>query len=259
VSGATSLAVVVAVRDGGAYLAEALASLAGHPEIGDVVVVDDGSTDGSAEIAMAFPGVRCIRQPPLGVGAARNRGIAATVSGLLGFLDADDLWPGFGPGGDPRLRALAEDAAADAAVGQLQAFRTGAGGKPETLGPPRPAMGSFPAGIFRRRLFELVGPVDESLKVGEDTDWFLRAWEKGAHFRWLADATVRYRRHAGNTTATTSALREGMARVVARRHVRLRRAHGPGSTIPKRLWPEFEELAALALARQGPAAPGVER
>jgi glycosyltransferase involved in cell wall biosynthesis len=62
----------------------------------DIVVVDDGSTDGSAAAVEAWrardPRVRLVRQSNEGVAAARNKGAASTDAGFLAFADADDLW-----------------------------------------------------------------------------------------------------------------------------------------------------------------------
>ncbi len=62
----------------------------------DIVVVDDGSVDASAEIAASFrerdPRVRLLRQRNGGVAVARNNGAAATDAEFLAFVDADDLW-----------------------------------------------------------------------------------------------------------------------------------------------------------------------
>ena len=79
------------VRDGERYLEAALRSLLDQTRPPDeLVVVDDGSRDGSAALAEAL-GVRVLRRPALGVAAARNAGVAATSADLVGFLDADDL------------------------------------------------------------------------------------------------------------------------------------------------------------------------
>ena len=60
----------------------------------DIVIVDDGSTDNSANEVLKFqnPRVRLIQQPNAGEGAARNRGVAEAKYDLVAFLDADDEW-----------------------------------------------------------------------------------------------------------------------------------------------------------------------
>jgi GT2 family glycosyltransferase len=57
--------------------------------------------------------------------------------------------------------------------------------------------------VFRRGVFDLVGPFDESLGYGEDVDWFLRAREAGADIGIRTDVTLLYRRHGNNMTLDT--------------------------------------------------------
>lgn len=76
------------------YLAEAIESALGQTLPPDeVIVVDDGSTDGSLEIAQGYgPPVHVTRQENAGVSAARNRAIEQATGDWLAFLDADDIW-----------------------------------------------------------------------------------------------------------------------------------------------------------------------
>ena len=87
------VSVVIPVYNGERFLAQAIESVLGQTwrEV-EVIVVDDGSSDHSGEIARRFAPVRCLRQDNAGQAAARNRGAAAATGRFLAFLDADDLW-----------------------------------------------------------------------------------------------------------------------------------------------------------------------
>jgi hypothetical protein len=86
------VSIVVPCFNGEAFLADALDSARAqtwpHTEI---VVVDDGSSDRSVEVARSFEGVRVLTGPNLGPSSARNKGIAAARGPRLQFLDADDV------------------------------------------------------------------------------------------------------------------------------------------------------------------------
>src|ERR671919_44147 len=88
-----AISVVVPVYNGEVYLRPALDSIFRQTLLpAQVLVIDDGSTDGSAEVARRCPNVELLRQENLGAAAARNRGVEAARGELLAFLDADDLW-----------------------------------------------------------------------------------------------------------------------------------------------------------------------
>ena len=88
------VSLVVPVYNGERFLAEALESLfALEYEPFEVIVVDDGSTDSSAEVARSFSAVRLIEQENKGPAAARNSGLAAAGGEFLGIHDATTSSP----------------------------------------------------------------------------------------------------------------------------------------------------------------------
>ncbi|MFJ8887416.1 CDP-glycerol glycerophosphotransferase family protein [Streptomyces sp. NPDC102402] len=117
------LSVVVPVHNVEDYLEECLASLAGQSlrDI-EVVLVDDGSTDGSRRIAEDFAArderFRCVHQPNAGLSAARNTGIARTTAGVpyLAFADSDDVLV---PDAYERMVASLESTGSDLVTGNV--------------------------------------------------------------------------------------------------------------------------------------------
>ncbi len=88
---AIGVSVVIPAFNAGGWVSAAIESaLRQDPPPLEVIVVDDGSTDDTAEVLAAVPAVRVIRQPNLGPSAARNAGAAAAQGELVLFLDADD-------------------------------------------------------------------------------------------------------------------------------------------------------------------------
>jgi glycosyltransferase involved in cell wall biosynthesis len=85
---------IVPVYNGERYLAEALESILGQTYRSlEVIVVDDGSTDGTAAVLATYrQRITCLHQTNAGHAAARNRGLAVARGEFVAFLDADDLW-----------------------------------------------------------------------------------------------------------------------------------------------------------------------
>lgn len=90
----TEVSVVIPTYNCARYVAGAVESALGQTAPGiEVIVVDDGSTDETAEVMSRFDGlVRYVRQENAGVAVARNRGVAEARGRYLAFLDADDAW-----------------------------------------------------------------------------------------------------------------------------------------------------------------------
>ena len=87
----TELSVVVPTYNRASLMAECVASVRACGVIAEIAVVDDGSTDDTAERANEL-GVTCIRQANAGPAAARNNGAAQTSGEFVAFLDSDDAW-----------------------------------------------------------------------------------------------------------------------------------------------------------------------
>lgn len=224
-SGRASVGVVVAVRNGAAHLAAALDSVVRlNAAAGiDVVVVDGGSTDASAAIAGDFAGVRVVEQRGSGLADARNQGVAAAHGDHLAFLDADDRWPAGSL--DVRLRHLAGHPACDAVVGRLLpvalAGTEAAASQVARLEQPLP--GYTPGALLvRRDAFERNGGFDTSLRIGCDSDWFVRAMTSALTLD-VIDDVVLLKGARGDSLSTDVAAYRHELLVVARRFVAARR------------------------------------
>jgi glycosyltransferase involved in cell wall biosynthesis len=224
VSGSAPVSVVISVYDGEAYLREAIESvLAQTPAPAEVIVVDDGSTDSSADVARAVgKPVMVLSRPHRGSAPARNTAVDASSQPLLGFCDADDLWC---PSRLERaLEALSADPAIDAVFGHVSEFSTPDDATPaagSSLRAPREGVPGWLLGsmIVRRASFDRVGGFDERFPVGEFIDWLDRARQAGLQMRMLPDVVLLRRIHPGSMTTDaaygtqlTTVLREALRR-----------------------------------------------
>lgn len=223
------VSVIVPVHNGERYLAEALRSaLSQQYRPIEILVVDDGSTDGSLEIARGFGApVRVHHQSNTGIGGALNAGAALACGGFFAFLDADDLWGGDKLG--PQMAAFASEPALEAVFGQVVHFFS-----PE-LPPAVTAQIALPPGItagylagtllVRRAAFARVGPFRVDLRVAQFVDWLARAREADLRTRMLPDLVLHRRVHPHSMSVGKPDHRADFARV-ARAAIERRRARG---------------------------------
>jgi glycosyltransferase involved in cell wall biosynthesis len=196
------ISVMIGVYNAAPYLAEAIESvLAQDYEPLELIVVDDGSDDGSAEVAKSFPVVKYLFQENAGNGAARNRAVEAATGELFAFVDADDR---FTPGKlILQKAALDSDPGLDMVFGHVQEFLS-----PEldeetraALRPPAPAPMPWTAPnlmLIRRASFLRVGPFSTTFRVGVTVDWFARASEAGLRYAVLPEVVLERRLHTQN-------------------------------------------------------------
>jgi glycosyltransferase involved in cell wall biosynthesis len=218
------VSVVVAVRDGERYLAETLDSILGQSvPPGEVVVVDDGSTDSTPAVLEPYAGrVRIVAQDPEGVAAALNRGVSASTGELLAFLDADDVWPPTSL--ECRVARLAAPDRPEAVFGRIAQFVSPELDPAEARGfrfDPTPVHAPmFQTMLIRRRAFDRVGPLATDYVIGANIDWVSRARAAGVRTAQVEDVVAMRRLHESNLGVTERRRQtEDLVRVVrAHRH-----------------------------------------
>jgi glycosyltransferase involved in cell wall biosynthesis len=196
------ITVIIGAYNAERYLGEAIESVLAqtHPSF-ELIVVDDGSTDRTGEIAESYgDSVRCIRQANGGMAAARNRAIPEARGSYLAFLDADDRFP---------PDKLANQLAVFEAQPQLDVVY---GHVTEFLSPdldeaalallrepehdvPWPTPNLM---LVKRDSFLRVGLFSTDLKVGIGVDWHARANELGLRSAVPPIVVLERRLHAEN-------------------------------------------------------------
>jgi glycosyltransferase involved in cell wall biosynthesis len=194
--------VIIGAYNAARYLGEAIDSVLAqtHRNL-ELIVVDDGSTDGSGEVAESYGApVRCIHQENGGMAAARNRAIPEARGSYLSFLDADDRFP------PDKLRSQVAVFEArpelDVVYGHVTEFLS-----PDLDESARALLREpvhdvpWPTPnlmLVRRESFLRVGLFSTELKVGIGVDWHARANELGLRSAVPPIVVLERRLHAEN-------------------------------------------------------------
>ncbi len=224
------ISIIMPARNGEQYIEAALMSLLHHNagEL-DIIVINDGSTDRTAEIvqriAVIHAEVRMIPGPCRGVSSARNAGLAAVPkqAGYISFLDCDDLKAS---GSLMRQRQQLEQSPDKQYVlGLTEFFETvdeqsgwpAAGGRSAVHRTVQ-----LGAALFRKKVFDQIGGFNEEMPQGEDGDFLLRLLEERLPYSIDDEIAVHYRRHAHNMTNDFLQVRRGFADAIRRSLARRR-------------------------------------
>lgn len=229
------VSVVIPVFNGERFLREAVQSVLDQKYSPvEIIVVDDGSTDGTATVARSLPEtVRYLYQTNQGPAAARNRGIGQAKGSLIAFADADDLWPAAKL--ELQLPYLISDPKIDIVLGRIQQVLLS-----ETVAGPTPATEFGETGfsvnlgsaVIRKSVFDRVGLFDETMRYSEDVDWFMRARESGAAIVTIDAVTLFYRQHDQNMTRGKSTSELNVLKALKKSLDRRREQTGSAAALP---------------------------
>jgi glycosyltransferase involved in cell wall biosynthesis len=177
------VSVIITCYNQGRFLEEAIGSVCSQTyDPLEIIVIDDGSTDNTAEVAAQYSMIRYVNQRNLGLSAARNRGIRESKGAYLVFLDADDrLLPKAIEAG---VTALARNPSCAFVFGDYRHIALDG----SILWEPRREqthadylallarnfIGMHGTVMYRSKLFDDVGPFDAGLKACEDYELYLR-------------------------------------------------------------------------------------
>ena len=196
------ISVIIPAYNRERYLAETIKSVFAQTYRPiEIIVVDDGSTDGTADVARNFSeAVRYFFQPNSGCGSALNTGVKKAEGDFLSFIGSDDLWT------EKKLtlqmKALKTDSETDMVFGYVSHFYSPDLGhrERERLLCPTEKMPGYHAGtmLIRRKAFLRVGLFDSRYQTGEFIDWYSRAKEKRLRGVMLPDVVMKRRIHSSN-------------------------------------------------------------
>ena len=224
-----TISAIIPVWNGERYVADAIRSVLDQTrKVDEVIVVDDGSTDGTVEIVQSFPGVRLIQQGNASPGPARNTGVSASRGDWLAFLDHDDLWVPEKIGVQARMAA--QQPGIDAVLGLVRNF-VSPELSPEAQSriecPPNPLQGYTPSALMiRRDSFLRTGGWPNSERQG--VEWFALARESGLKFLEISEVLTKRRLHQTNRTRLRSSYNGDYARIAREMLARKRNRQATG-------------------------------
>lgn len=189
----SSYSVVIPAFNAEKYLAETVASVLAQTVLPKkIIIVDDGSTDATAQISCRFGDkIELVQTENKGAAAATNTGIGKVTTPFVAFLDSDDLW--VSDKMEIQIARLHKGGKALAGVsGRMEPF----GDISTKTAPVEKSGWTRSTLVIRRPAFDSIGPVVEmGHGYGEMVDWIARAREAGLHMELLDLVLAKRRIH----------------------------------------------------------------
>jgi len=211
------ISVVIPCYNGERYIGDTIRSVLRQSRgPREIIVVDDGSTDGSRAAVVAAGGpVLFLRQAHGGAAQARNLGVERSSGAFVAFLDADDLWTEHALAA--LIAPLERDPALGMSVGLMEQFvspELEGGGHGFRFSPDRVVARMCGTVLIRRSELDRVGSFAPQLRSGEFTDWILRAEAAGVRFATVPELVLRRRLHLTNHGVLRKDARQDYLKVV---------------------------------------------
>jgi len=216
--------VIIHVYNGELFLSAAIESVMAQTFLSyELIVVDDGSTDRTREVAVSYPSVKYLHQVNSGTASARNLGIENAIGEYIAFLDADDLWlpdklalqmASFGA--DPSLEVVSGFIEQFISPGEEQKYSI----------PDRPMPGySTSAILMKRKVIDAIGLFHEHYLTAETISWFARLIDKEQKILMLPNVVARRRIHGSNASIRNQRERDHSIIRVLKESIKRKRAN----------------------------------
>jgi glycosyltransferase involved in cell wall biosynthesis len=238
------ISVIIPAYNAEKYLRDAVESVLKQTvPVDEIIVVDDGSTDGTKTVAKEFKEyVTYVYQENKGVAAARNRGLHQSTGHFITFIDADDIW--LKNKIELQLQLFKKTPELEMIIGFLQRvykesneefFKIFDGDEPGIF------VLQLGSTLIRKEVFKKVGSFDEEMTLSEDLDWFLRSREVGINVEVHEDVVQLYRQHEKNITKNRKATNSFMLKAF-KKSLERRRETGEDFSIGMPLFKNLDEI-----------------
>lgn len=201
--------VVIPLYNAADHIWESLDSVAAQTvPVQKVVIVDDGSSDGGADVAAGHPlQPRIIRQENQGPSKARNNGIRAVETEFIAFIDADDKWARNKL--EMQFDLFRANPDLELCFGKIDFFWQDPDCDEAKAFKDHPRTNRVPGYIFptllaRRSVFDRIGLIDENLRFGDAAEWTTRAMDAGINIELMDEVLLFHRMHGSNLTRQRS-------------------------------------------------------